>query len=454
MGRTYFVEDSVEQYLQNILDTSGKACVTGLLIGQCSPQRDFVLLAVRTSPKETQSDEVDEEWVVEHATQVSRMLPGGLAVLGVFLRAAPELSIQAQNILRRLVFAVEKSITKARLWKLANDEVHDRVALNICSETKKVLCRSFDVKDPKSSAKPADWKYQTGLSASWPVLECNVEVDLQVPVPADFANRELDKCIENGLKEWVRLIQQCSCILNGKVMDLDKDLLDGTKKKASSQQFVQQPFVVQLLRPSKFKTDDRSTALVQKSSGTVVLKGVVHCKAYIHTNKPKVKDAIQALKRDVLNTVAIRSQMLFEDFYLDPEGYTEKGARTEEYPLPKRVFVPLAGTGVMICDYMFKDEAPKDIQFRIKELLDLDVKEDQLDMLLEIDSAIKLAPKTSHPQSMFPDDYNPMQLKVEMLIHISLPAAFQMEPCGRAVMGVKQFLYIPTVLMSILCIFD
>ncbi|XP_058887715.1 protein odr-4 homolog isoform X6 [Acipenser ruthenus] len=436
MGRTYFVEDSVEQYLQNILDTSGKACVTGLLIGQCSPQRDFVLLAVRTSPKETQSDEVDEEWVVEHATQVSRMLPGGLAVLGVFLRAAPELSIQAQNILRRLVFAVEKSITKARLWKLANDEVHDRVALNICSETKKVLCRSFDVKDPKSSAKPADWKYQTGLSASWPVLECNVEVDLQVPVPADFANRELDKCIE--------------------------------KKKASSQQFVQQPFVVQLLRPSKFKTDDRSTALVQKSSGTVVLKGVVHCKAYIHTNKPKVKDAIQALKRDVLNTVAIRSQMLFEDFYLDPEGYTEKGARTEEYPLPKRVFVPLAGTGVMICDYMFKDEAPKDIQFRIKELLDLDVKEDQLDMLLEIDSAIKLAPKTSHPQSnivvaepetsqlleMFPDDYNPMQLKVEMLIHISLPAAFQMEPCGRAVMGVKQFLYIPTVLMSILCIFD
>ncbi|XP_033883767.2 protein odr-4 homolog isoform X1 [Acipenser ruthenus] len=431
MGRTYFVEDSVEQYLQHILDTSGKACVTGLLIGQCSPQRDFVLLAVRTPPKETQSDQVDEEWVVEHATQVSRMLPGGLAVLGVFLGAAPELSVQAQNILRRLVFAVEKSITKARLWKLANDEVHDRVALNISSETKKVLCRTFDVKDPKSSAKPADWKYQTGLSASWPVLECNVEVDLQIPVPADSANRELDKCIENGLKEWVRLIQQCSCILNGKVMGLDKDLLDGTKKKAPPQQFVQQPFVVQFLRPSKFKTDDRSTALVQKSSGTVVLKGVVHCKAYIHTNKPKVKDAVQALKRDVLNTVAIRSQMLFEDFLLNPEGYTEKGARTEEYPLPKRVFVPLAGTGVTICDYMFKDEAPKDIQFRIKELLDLDVKADQLDMLLEMDSAIKLAPKTSHPQSnivvaepetsrllgiVFPDDYNFMQLKVGVVI--------------------------------------
>ncbi|MGH0154836.1 UNVERIFIED_CONTAM: hypothetical protein FKN15_048280 [Acipenser sinensis] len=201
MGRTYFVEDSVEQYLHNILDTSGKACVTGLLIGQCSPQRDFVLLAVRTPPKETQSDEVDEEWVVEHATQVSRMLPGGLAVLGVFLGAAPELSIQAQNILRR------------------------------------------------------------------------------------------------------------------------------------------------------------------------------------------------ALKRDVLNTVAIRSQMLFEDFYLDPEGYTEK-VSVFDFSLLK-----VSPTGVMICDYMFKDEAPKDIQFRIKELLDLDVKEDQLDMLLEVDS-------------VFPGDYNPMQLKV------------------------------------------
>ncbi|MGH0125477.1 UNVERIFIED_CONTAM: hypothetical protein FKN15_054574 [Acipenser sinensis] len=158
--------------------------------------------------------------------------------LSLFLGAAPELSVQAQNILRR------------------------------------------------SSAKPADWKYQTGLSASWPVLECNVEVDLQIPVPADSANRELDKC-----------------------------------------------------------------------------------------------------------------------------------ARTEEYPLPKRVFAPLAGTGVTICDYMFKDEAPKDIQFRIKELLDLDVKADQLDMLLEMDSDIVVAePETSQLLGIvFPDDYNSMQLKVGKL---------------------------------------
>ncbi|MGH0173422.1 UNVERIFIED_CONTAM: hypothetical protein FKN15_065539 [Acipenser sinensis] len=332
MGRTYFVEDSVEQYLQNILNTSGKVCVTGLLIGQCSPQRDFVLLAVRTPPKETQSDEVDEEWVVEHATQVSRMLPGGLAVLGVFLGAAPELSIQAQNILRRC------------------SPQRDFVLLAVRTPSKETQSDEVD--------------------EEWVV----------------------EHATQNGLKEWVRLIQQCSCILNGKVMALDKDLLDGTK----------------------FKTDDRSTALVQKSSGTVVLKGVVHCKAYIHTNKPKVKDAVQALKRDVLNTVAIRSQMLFEDFLLNPEGYTEKGARTEEYPLPKRVFAPLAGTGVTICDYMFKDEAPKDIQFRIKELLDLDVKADQLDMLLEMDSDIVVAePETSQLLGIvFPDDYNSMQLKV------------------------------------------
>ena len=27
---------------------------------------------------------VDDDWIVEHATQVSRMLPGGLAVVGVY----------------------------------------------------------------------------------------------------------------------------------------------------------------------------------------------------------------------------------------------------------------------------------------------------------------------------------------------------------------------------------
>ncbi|MEQ2204729.1 hypothetical protein XENOCAPTIV_017757 [Xenoophorus captivus] len=45
-------------------------------------------MATRTPQNDESADaekSVDKEWVSEHARQVSRMLPGGLSVLGVFI---------------------------------------------------------------------------------------------------------------------------------------------------------------------------------------------------------------------------------------------------------------------------------------------------------------------------------------------------------------------------------
>lgn len=159
MGRTYIVEETVGQYLSNI-NLQGKAFVSGLLIGQCSSQKDYVILATRTPPKEEQNespthskaklDNLDEEWATEHAHQVSRMLPGGLLVLGVFIITALEMGSEFQNTLRRLVFAVEKSVNKKRLWNFTEEEVSERVILHFCSSTKKYLlfrCSCFKVYD-------------------------------------------------------------------------------------------------------------------------------------------------------------------------------------------------------------------------------------------------------------------------------------------------------------------
>lgn len=41
----------------------------------------------------------------------------------------------------------------------------------------------------------------------------------------------------------------------------------------------------------------RSTATVQVCSGSINLRGAVKCRAYVHSNKPKVKEAIQVLSR-------------------------------------------------------------------------------------------------------------------------------------------------------------
>ncbi|KAF1421380.1 hypothetical protein FQV23_0003957, partial [Spheniscus humboldti] len=397
MGRTYFVEEAVGQYLSD-LSTKLKPYVTGLLIGQCSPQRDYVIRAVRTPPKEEQKEDsispsklasIDEEWITTHASQVSRMLPGGLLVLGVFIIATPELSKDSQNALRKLIFSVEKSLTKRRLWKPAEEEVSDRAALQICSATKKVVCRTYDVQDPKSSAKPADWKYQSALSASWLALDCTVNVNIHIPLLATSPNHDLEKNTKTGLNRWSKQIEDSVFLINGQVKDDDTELLEGQKKlrgnTQSSTQFSDVKVLTQLVSILWFGSSHRSTATVQVCSASINLKGAVKCRAYIHNNKPKVKEAIQALKRDIINTLSDRCEILFEDLIIN-EGPHRKNFEREYHVLPQRLFVPVAGSSVMLSDYKFGDETAGEIQERFVEMLDQSVQAEDIHIGEEINT--------------------------------------------------------------------
>uniref|UniRef100_A0A5F5PFV9 Protein odr-4 homolog n=1 Tax=Equus caballus TaxID=9796 RepID=A0A5F5PFV9_HORSE len=400
MGRTYIVEESVGQYLSNV-NLQGKDFVSGLLIGQCSSQKDYVILAARTPPNEEQNenlkhpkaklDNLDEEWATVHANQVSRMLPGGLLVLGVFIITTLEMANDFQNALRRLVFAVEKSMNKKRLWNFTEEEVSERVTLHICSSTKKIFCRTYDIHDPKSSAKPADWKYQNGLSASWLSLECTVHINIHIPLSATSVSYTLEKNTKNGLARWAKQIENGVYLINGQVKDEDCDLLEG-----------------QLLN-----SDHRSTATVQICSGSVNLKGAVKCRAYLHSNKPKVKDAVQAVKRDILNTVADRCEMLFEDLLLNEDS--EK----EFHILPHRVFVPVPGSTVMLCDYKFGDESAEEIRAHFIEMLDHMIQIEDLEIAEEINTACLSSSVNTEASLDGTDDEQPKQpIKTTILVKI------------------------------------
>lgn len=437
MGRTYIVEETIGQYLTN-LSLQGKSFVSGLLIGQCSSQKDYVILATRTPPKEErnenlkhpkdQLDNLDEEWATEHANQVSRMLPGGLLVLGIFIITTLEMGNDFQNTLRRLVFAVEKSMNKKRLWSFTEEEVSDRVTLHICSSTKKILCRTYDIHDPKSSAKPADWKYQNGLSTSWLSLECTVHINIHIPLSTTSVSYTLEKNTKNGLARWAKQIENGIYLINGQVKAEDCDLLEGQKKPRGNAQANSCSFDVRVLTQLLLNSDHRSTATVQICSGSVNLKGAVKCRAYIHSNKPKVKDAVQAVKRDILNTVADRCEILFEDLLLN-EIPEKKDSEKEFHILPHRVFVPIPGSTVMLCDYKFGDESAEEIRDHFIEMLDHRIQIEDLEIAEEINTAFLSSSMNSEAPLDNRDDEQPkepMQTTVVLKIrqNMGMIAAF------------------------------
>ncbi|XP_014638834.1 PREDICTED: protein odr-4 homolog isoform X2 [Ceratotherium simum simum] len=347
------------------------------------------------------------------------MLPGGLLVLGVFIITTLEMGNDFQNALRRLVFAMEKSMNKKRLWNFTEEEVSERVTLHICSSTKKIFCRTYDIHDPKSSAKPADWKYQNGLSASWLSLECTVHINIHIPLSATSVSYTLEKNTKNGLARWAKQIENGVYLINGQVKDEDCDLLEGQKKSSrGNAQATNHSFDVKVLTQLLLNSDHRSTATVQICSGSVNLKGAVKCRAYVHSNKPKVKDAVQAVKRDILNTIADRCEILFEDLLMN-EIPEKKDSEKEFHILPHRVFVPIPGSTVMLCDYKFGDESAEEIRDHFIEMLDHMIQIEDLEIAEEINTACLSSSMNTEASLDSTDDEQPKQpIKTTVLLKI------------------------------------
>lgn len=389
MGRGYIVEDAVEGYLSELCQQQAGP-VTGLLIGQSSAQRDFVIMATQTPQREESTgNSVDKDWVTEHARQVSRMLPGGLSVLGVFIITEAD-GKETLTTVRQLVFAVENLISSEHLWSPADDDVTDCVTLHVNPKTRKTICRTFDTKDPKSVGKPADWKYQSGVCSSWTMVSCCLNVDMLVPLPSNRTNTEnMDACIKGGMETWTNQIMSGVCLMDGKKLPEDTDLSAGQKRN------VRQTYTAQLLISPD---EQRPTDMVQRCGGSVSVRGAVHCRAYLHSNKPKVKLAEKLLKRDMVSTVATRVQMLLDDLLTSEQESKSGGHKSEQYCLPRRVFCPIKAPGpVCVCDYHFNDESLSEVTDRLKEMLDMDTAEGDLDTRQEMTAEITGSYVTAEP---------------------------------------------------------
>ncbi|XP_034071196.1 protein odr-4 homolog isoform X1 [Gymnodraco acuticeps] len=373
MGRSYIVEDAVEGCLSKLCEQKAGS-VTGLLLGQSSPQRDFVVMATRTPPREETpaGNPVDKEWVSEHARQVSRMLPGGLSVLGVFIITDTEAK-DTLTTLRQLVFAMESLVSSEQLWSPAEDDVSDCVALHVNRKTRKTFCRTFDVKDPKSTAKPADWRYQAGVCSSWSMVSCCLHVDLLVPLPDNKTDPEnMDKCLKEELRGWAQRLESGVCLMDGRKLAEDAELPGGQKRN------VRQTYTAQILvTPSEQRLADEE----QRCGGSVSIRGAVHSRAYLHSNKPKARLAQKLLKRDAVATVTTRVQMLLEELLTsEDENKSSSKQKRELFCLPHRVFCPLKASGPLcVCDYQFSDESVCEVTERLKEMLDIDAAEEDLD---------------------------------------------------------------------------
>lgn len=116
--------------------------------------------------------EINENLIADHARQVTRMLPGGTYVLGVFVIGPEDISGTSLDKLKFILQTMNKQLESLKY--LYGNGTTEKLLLSYNSKTLKYSCKAYDVL--KGNMQTADLKFNN-KATGWRSVECNLDVD-------------------------------------------------------------------------------------------------------------------------------------------------------------------------------------------------------------------------------------------------------------------------------------
>nr|WHO17341.1 olfactory receptor 7 [Matsumurasca onukii] len=393
MGRIVVGEDKIFPELVRLGKTDG--IIPGLILGQTSGQKDFIVHLAKTPlPAEKATklgndvsgdlrniqrksvgkiNEIQDSWLVDHAIQVTRMLPGGMWVLGVFVTGPGDVFADSvsQAKLAALLQALNKGLGKnSRLY--GNSPTTEKLALHLISGTNKFSCKSLDITSSGIQFRATDCKFTSGLR--WHELNTQYDCDLLAPhlITAELKNQPLKKHLQNVLDIVQHGVLKALCVIDGEVKDGEATLevtdisKNGKQIKKSEES---KTYQVDLYIPS----DPREPQLTMSSvEGEMKCTGVMASRVYLH-QKATFAEAFKAVKEDIIRSFAARVEMHCDSLVEEEEGSPDEMMVVHEPP--RRVLIPLPHSRVALSDYLFPGEGPSEALVSILDLIGVKVSE-------------------------------------------------------------------------------
>ncbi|KAM1292893.1 hypothetical protein ACFX13_020180 [Malus domestica] len=345
----------------------------------------------KSQPSDSFSLSIDKDWVAEHARQVSRMLVGGMKVVGIYIWASDSAFKNSNITLCQTVMGVAKA---APLSEIDWDE---RLLIHICYSPRRWTCRNCAVASniTSSSLRPCDFKMGRVLN-SLQHFRCMYNFDIRLPIfHKNSSNLQtFSEALCHGISVHAKDLRSAKAMFDGNlVVNDDLCTSDGLHE-------------VELLLPFMKDTE----ACSQKdTAGVVDFSGSVCSFAFLNPKEP-ISQAVADIKDDIITSLQSRLDIICDeaDGEVGPTETSGQQARngadiqeprdgiSSETPvsqivlqsfrqscnlsLPRRVFVPwLAGT--FVCDYLQPSETFEVLKDRCVELLSMEAPADDSTIL-------------------------------------------------------------------------
>lgn len=359
------------------------------------------------------------------------MLPGGLAVLGLYLFAPETGYTSAANQLLSTypslhtdflagtpdafsTQALSSSSAVAAPAAVADGQssqpaVSELLLLHIDSTTCKYSLKSTSVSPDTApstgSLKPCELKFGSSMS-SLICLQATHDVDMQLPATA--GGQQLQEHAQQAVAAEAARIYSAVGAIDQRVGEGAQVLADLLPATASIDQPVNVDLYYQVTASSTASSSGSLQSTTTPLLGTGQIQGCIYGLAYVHKREP-ISKAISQLKCDLVKSLTARLDLLADDALsaadtcdLEPapdkpesdhtnsskngssSSSSDAGAAAPAHPLltvigskyatakqiclPSRVLLPWVG-GLQLCDYLSEGEGPADAVARANELL-------------------------------------------------------------------------------------
>lgn len=345
----------------------------------------------KSQSSESSSLSIDCDWVAEHARQVSRMLLGGVKVVGIYVWASDSSFKNSTMILCQAIKAVSDAI---RHLDPALDEA---LLVHICYSPRRWNCRTclLNSSITSSSLRPCDFKLGKVLS-SLQRFNCNYNFNFRLPIysKGESTRQTLTEILRQELAVHAKELKSANAMIDGDLVHNDEPCNTEGEHE------------IELLFP--FMKDIRAEALTAKNvTGILQFGGSIYSYAYLNVKEP-VSQAVADIKADITRSLQSRLDIICDEAEQDlnpPDVGDNEEAEMSKIPisksilnsstkachlrLPKRVLVPwLAGTH--ICDYLQPFESLEVVKERCMELMSMEHSSLDTSKILEVETETSL----------------------------------------------------------------
>ncbi|XP_043809292.1 protein odr-4 homolog isoform X2 [Manihot esculenta] len=327
----------------------------------------------KSQPADSSTLAIDRDWVAEHARQVSRMLVGGMNVVGIYVWISDSSFKNSTITLCQTVKGV------AEAAPIQETDYDKRLLIHISYSPRRWTCRNCILSSniTSSSIRPCDFKMGRVLSLLQ-TFKCTYNFKLSLPICQENTSKSstLSAILRHGISVHAKELRNAIALIDGNLV---------VNEEPCSNEGLHE---VELLLP--FMKNTQAEACSQKDAvGVLIFSGSVCSFAYLNPKEP-VSQAIADIKDDIIRSLQSRLDIICDEADEDPGPIGEddrEAIQPSEKPVsrlilcllrktcslafPRRLFIPwLAGT--FICDYLQPSETPEVLKDHCVELMSME----------------------------------------------------------------------------------